>query len=199
MEQGAIYLASASPRRRELLGQIGVRFHRLPVQVDEALRPGEGPGDYVQRLALAKARAGWDSLGDRRRLPVLGADTAIALDDRILGKPADRQQALAMLKALSGRTHRVMSAVALVTEQAQEVRISESRVTFRTVSDGEARAYWASGEPVDKAGAYAIQGLGALFVSHLEGSSSGVMGLPLFETAELLRSQQVDPLTGAGR
>lgn len=181
-----IYLASASPRRRELLAQMGVPAQRLVVEVDETLAPDESPQRYVSRLALDKARAGWRAAQRHADAPVLGADTAVVLDGRVLGKPCDRHDGLAMLADLSGRSHRVLSGVALVQGRREAVTVSVSTVTFRTLSERECRDYWESGEPSDKAGAYAIQGLGAVFVSHLEGSYSGVMGLPVYETARLL-------------
>ena len=181
-----LFLASASPRRRELLAQLGLRVRQLVVGVDETPRPDEDPAAYVQRLAHAKASAGLAQRPAGVQLPVLGADTAVVIDGRILGKPAGREQALEMLGLLSGRVHEVLSAVA-VGKEAVEVRLNRSRVRFRSLSDAERQAYWETGEPADKAGAYAIQGLGALFVTELHGSYSGVMGLPLYETAELLR------------
>jgi septum formation protein len=181
-----IYLASASPRRRELLEQIGVRCHVLRVVVDEASRPDEAPAVYVERLALAKAQAGRAAIGGGARRPVLGADTAVVLDGVILGKPADRADGLAMLSRLSGRRHRVFSAVAVVDDRTETVRLNINDVTFRQTTAEERAAYWATGEPADKAGGYGIQGHGAIFVEHLAGSYSGVMGLPLFETAHLL-------------
>ena len=153
--------------------------------------------DYVLRIAAAKARAG-RTAAPRPALPVLGADTAVVCDDRILGKPADRDDALAMLRLLSGRTHRVLTAVAVVGS-GEGVAVSETEVTFRAIAEAEALAYWATGEPRDKAGAYGIQGLGALFVERLSGSYSGVVGLPLFETACLLAAEGVAvlaPMTG---
>jgi septum formation protein len=188
-----LYLASASPRRRELLRQIGVAYRRLPVEVDEASLPGESPGDYVARLALAKARTGWRTLGRRTPRPVLGADTAVVVDDTILGKPRDRDEGLAMLTQLSGREHRVLSAVALAEARRDAVRVQESVVRFRELTAAERTAYWNSGEPLDKAGGYAIQGRAATFIVELRGSYSGVMGLPLFETAELLREFGIPP------
>jgi septum formation protein len=187
-----IALASRSPRRRELLAQIGVRHRVVDVDVDESPRPAEVAAEYVLRLALAKARAG---TGRVAGLPVLGADTAVVVDDAILGKPADREDAMAMLRRLSAREHRVLTAVALVGDR-EATRLSVSHVRFRAIAAGEAAAYWATGEPADKAGAYAIQGLGALFVESLSGSYSGVMGLPLYETAELLRHAGIDLLRG---
>ncbi|QQS53313.1 MAG: septum formation inhibitor Maf [Candidatus Competibacteraceae bacterium] len=182
-----IYLASASPRRRELLRQIGIAYRLLPVVVDETPLPDETPHAYVIRLARAKAEAGARALGRRQPAPVLGADTAVVVDGAILGKPGGRDEGLAMLARLSGREHRVLSAVALATEERGAVKVQASRVRFRDLSPAECRAYWDSGEPWDKAGGYGIQGRAATFVVELHGSYSGVMGLPLFETAELLR------------
>jgi septum formation protein len=190
-----IYLASASPRRRELLEQIGVRYRLLQVDVPEVPQPGEVPEMYVLRVALEKARAGRAALTADDNMPVLGADTEVVIDGEVLGKPAGREDALAMLARLSGREHQVMSAVALIgTDGEEQSRLSVSSVRFRIVSRAEAEAYWQSGEPRDKAGGYAIQGLGALFIERLEGSYSGVMGLPLFETAELLEWVGIVPL-----
>lgn len=187
-----IYLASASPRRRELLEQIGVRYRLLCVDIPEQPGAGESPEEFVLRLALEKARAGRELLksGDNypdTGGPVLGADTVVVLDGDILGKPGDREHALAMLSHLSGRTHQVLTGVALVGSAGDESsRLSVSRVSFRNITLDEIESYWESGEPADKAGGYAIQGLAAAFIERLEGSYSGVMGLPLFETAELL-------------
>ncbi len=186
MQSSGLYLASASPRRRELLEQIGVLPRRVQVDVDESRHPQEDIDAFVQRLALEKAQAGWAALPAAERGPVLGADTLVVLDGEPLGKPADQREALTMLARLSGRTHEVLTAVAVVTPEPL-LCLSRSRVTFCAISAEERLAYWQSGEPADKAGAYGIQGLGAIFVAHLEGSYSGVMGLPLFETAELLR------------
>ncbi len=188
MDVDFVYLASASPRRRQLLSQIGVPFQALSVEVDESLAAGEAPERYVVRLAEAKAMAGRmlrDPAGDRHR-PVLGADTAVVVDGTILGKPADCADAERMLRLLSARTHEVLTAVALSTDGKVCSRLSRSEVTFREIMPREARDYWNTGESRDKAGAYAIQGYGAVFVSGLRGSYSGVMGLPLFETAEML-------------
>jgi septum formation protein len=188
-----IYLASASPRRAELLGQIGVSFTVLNVGVDERHRPGETPVDYVTRLALAKARAGKALLDANDPCPVLGADTTVVAADRIMGKPRDMEDAVAMLLELSGRTHQVISAVALAGATAA-VRVSSSDVKFRTLSVAECQAYWETGEPQDKAGGYAIQGRAAQFVERLEGSYSGVMGLPLYETALLFKEFKINIL-----
>jgi septum formation protein len=183
----SLYLASASPRRRELLKQIGVAYRLAAVTVDETPYPGEPPEKYVIRLALDKARAARAGLPADEEAWVLGADTCVVVDDEILGKPGDRAEGIAMLRRLSGETHHVYSAVALVSGEREGSRLSVSAVSFRPVSPQECEDYWRSGEPADKAGGYAIQGKGAMFVSRLEGSYSGVMGLPLFETAELLR------------
>jgi septum formation protein len=181
-----IYLASGSPRRRELLQQIGVPFRVVRTSVDEAVRPGEVPAAYVERLAADKAGAGWAGSRDGADVPVLAADTAVVLDGKVLGKPADRRDAEGMLRQLSGRTHEVLTAIALLTVNGLESRISRSEVTFRSLAAEEIRDYWDTGEPADKAGAYAVQGRAAVFIADLRGSYSGVMGLPLFETAELL-------------
>jgi len=180
-----LYLASNSPRRAELLRQIGVNFHVIAAPVDESAAATETPEEHVTRLALEKARAGHATLQGEHRRPVLGADTMVVVGDVVMGKPHDREAAIHMLQSLSGRTHRVLSAVALVDE-AEAWRLSVSHVTFRDLAWAECAAYWGTGEPEDKAGGYAIQGLAAMFISRLEGSYSGVMGLPLFETAELL-------------
>jgi septum formation protein len=186
-----IYLASASPRRRELLRQIGVSFQVIGAELDETALEGESPPVYVARLAEAKAAAGWRLSEDLGGAPVLAADTAVVLDGEILGKPADMNDAIAMLLKLSGRAHQVLTAVALRTAAGFEFRVSSSSVAFRSVDPKEARAYWETGEPRDKAGAYAIQGYAAIFIADLKGSYSGVMGLPLFETAELLKAAGV--------
>lgn len=181
-----LYLASGSPRRRELLTQIAVPFLTQIAPIDENALPGESPIAYVERLALSKAQAGLAALTDTANAVVLGADTAVVLDGRILGKPTDRADALATLSDLSGRTHEVLTAVALVSRERQVSRVVTSQVTFRALSQAEIEAYWASGEPQDKAGCYGIQGLAAVFVSQLQGSYSAVVGLPLCETAALL-------------
>ena len=176
-------LASASPRRQELLRQIGVPHVVALPDVDEAVLPGEAAADYVVRMARSKARAVHAHGG---ALPVLAADTIVVVDGRVCGKPADRETGVALLAQLSGRTHTVLSAVALASGDAIAHRLSTSEVRFRCLSRAECVSYWESGEPQDKAGGYAIQGRAAAFIEHLAGSYSGVMGLPLFETAELL-------------
>lgn len=191
-------MASGSPRRRELLQQIGVPFRVLGAAVDEAVLAGEDPAGYVMRLAAAKAEAGWERSRESGDFPVLAADTAVVLDGAILGKPADRQDAEGMLRRLSGRTHEVLTAVALRTVDGLQSRLSRSEVSFREIAAEEARAYWETGEPSDKAGAYAIQGRAAVFVADLRGSYSGVMGLPLFETAQLLGSSVILSRPGRG-
>jgi septum formation protein len=183
-----IYLASASPRRSALLAQIGVPHEVRPVHVDENTHPGEGPGQYVQRLARSKAEALWAALppGDRRA--VLGADTTVAIDGQILGKPVDEADCLRMLRLLSERTHQVYTALALHHAGGDEALLNVSDVSFRALDDAEIRAYWSSGEPHDKAGGYAIQGRAALFIDRIAGSYSGIMGLPLYETGRLLET-----------
>jgi septum formation protein len=195
-----VYLASASPRRRALLSQIGVSFQLLSVDVDESVAPAEAPFAYVSRLAEAKADAGRrrSLAGGSPARPVLAADTAVVIDGEILGKPVDCDDELRMLRLLSGRTHEVLTAVALATTNELASVVSRSEVRFRAVSALEARDYWNTGEPRDKAGGYAIQGHGAVFVADLHGSYSGVMGLPLYETAELLRRAGVAMTCTAG-
>jgi len=183
----SLLLASASPRRAALLRQVGVSFQRLPVDVDETPLAGEAPDAFVRRLARTKAGAGRSLRSDS---VALGADTAVVVDDEILGKPAGRDDALRMLAMLSGRTHRVYTGVALAGADLHDA-LSVSEVEFRAIPAEERAAYWDTGEPVDKAGAYAIQGLAGVFVKRLVGSFSGVMGLPLYETAELLREAGV--------
>ena len=183
-----IYLASGSPRRRELLQQIGVSFQVIGIELDETALADEAPLAYVSRLAEAKAAAGWERSRSLGPAPVLAADTAVVLDGRILGKPADRENAISMLRELSNRTHEVLTAVALRTAAGTQLKVSRSMVTLREIDRREARDYWETGEPCDKAGAYAIQGYAAVFIADLEGSYSGVMGLPLFETAQLLQA-----------
>ena len=190
-----LILASASPRRRELLRQIGVPHQVQAADIDETPLPNEAPGDYVQRLAHAKAGHVFQIRADA--MPVLGADTTVAIDGLALGKPVDDREHRSMFDLLSGREHAVYSAVALATREGVVVRLSVTRVAFRTVTETERAAYWASGEPRDKAGGYAIQGLGAIFIESIAGSYSGVMGLPLAETAALLVAAGV-PIWQAG-
>lgn len=182
-----IVLASASERRSQLLHQIGVVHQCVAAGIDETRHAGEPPETYVRRLAREKAAAVVARQGGRsRHPPVLAADTSVVLGDRVFGKPADEADCIAILSTLAGRTHEVLTAIALWHDGALREAGSTSRVTFRAIGTDECRRYWASGEPAGKAGAYAIQGLGAVFVSRLDGSYSGVMGLPLCETAALL-------------
>lgn len=196
--QPQIYLASQSPRRRDLLKQIGIHFQillmrddprRLP-DVDESPLPAETPVDYVQRVCKAKALAAWDSLLHRNLppFPVLSADTIVTLDRKIIGKPRDRADAAAMLRLLSGRKHQVLSAVAVMLEERLEMSLSSTDVTFANLSEKRIQHYLLSDEAHDKAGAYGIQGIAGAFVQRIEGSYSGVVGLPLWETVELLQS-----------
>ncbi|MBM3117765.1 Maf family protein [Jeongeupia naejangsanensis] len=193
-----LYLASGSPRRRELLGHTGVTFERISAEIDETPLDNEPPHDYVRRLAAAKAEAGWavmlaQGLAPR---PVLAADTTVALGNVILGKPADAVDATRMLKLLSGTTHDVLTGVGLRTSAGVDVVVSASRVTFMALSDAQIARYVESGEPMDKAGAYGIQGLGGLFVADLAGSFTGVVGLPLHDTALLLGRHGLGHLAG---
>lgn len=187
MTQPLVYLASASPRRRELLQQLGVACVVRPADVDESSRIGESPAEYVRRVAVDKARAVAASGAEPAAL-VLAADTAVVHAGNIFGKPADRADALRMLTCLSDSVHEVYSGVALLSGGECRDAVNRSEVWFRPISEAEAAAYWDTGEPADKAGAYAIQGLGAVFVESLQGSYSAVMGLPLYETARLLEA-----------
>ena len=192
-----IYLASRSPRRRELLTQIGVRFELLMFRgipredpdVDETVLPQESPEDYVVRVTLAKAEAGMRRIRERHLIPhpVLAADTTVEIDGSVIGKPEHDADAVAILQRLSGRTHRVLTAVAIADFERVESLLSISEVRFRALEQEEIRRYVASGEPLDKAGAYGIQGRAAIFVEEIKGSYTGIMGLPLYETALLLR------------
>lgn len=186
MTTATLYLASASPRRSDILRQLGLAFHLLPQDIDETRLPGETPSAYVERLALAKATAALASLPDAKDALCLGSDTTVVCDGEIFEKPVDAADARRILKALSGRTHQVLTAVALASASGSEVLLSTSAVTFRVMSDAEIDAYWATGEPADKAGAYGIQGLGAMFVTGIQGSYTGIMGLPVVETVDLL-------------
>lgn len=191
-----IILASASPRRTQLLAQIGVSHRVVPADIDEARTPAEPIDDCVQRLARTKA------LQVQQRdssLPVLGADTVVVVDDVLLGKPRDRADGIEMLQRLSGRSHQVLSAVALATDRGVHQALSRNVVRFRALSEQECARYWDTGEPQGKAGAYAIQGLGAVFVEYLSGSYSGVMGLPLYETALLLHAAGLARFDGTQR
>ena len=186
MGEPRILLASASPRRAELLRQVGIAHAVRPVDVDESVRADEAPAAYVLRLAEAKAATLWRQLAPEERKPVLAADTTVALEGEIFGKPASLAEARKMLGRLSGRTHAVHTAIALLHAQGSAARVSSSTVTFRELTPAEIDWYWHTGEPADKAGGYAVQGRAAAFISHIAGSYSGIMGLPLFETWELL-------------
>jgi len=205
-----IYLASRSSRRRELLKQIGVSFEVLLLRegthraadFDETPLSSESPAEYANRVARIKAQAGWARLEQRRlmRFPVLAADTTVALNGTIFGKPADREQAAAFLRTLSGKAHEVHTAIAMTFEGQLETALSTTQVELRDIEDHEIRQYISSGEPMDKAGGYAIQGRGAVFIRAIRGSYTGVMGLPLYETYALLGKFGRAPLlTHAGR
>src|SRR5688572_8608793 len=197
-----LYLASKSPRRRELLTRLGLEFGVLDLDVPEHRQPNEPALDYVRRVAREKAGAGLlQVLGNPTAL-VLGSDTEVVLDDEVFGKPRDAEDAAAMLRRLSGRTHQVISAVSLVSPSREAQALSVSQVSFAELDEATIARYVASGEPEGKAGAYAIQGGAEVFVRHLAGSYSGVMGLPLYETAHLLRQFGIAPAQGtanAGR
>jgi septum formation protein len=186
-----IFLASQSPRRQELLAQLQVTFDVIEVNVHEQRQPGETPWDYVNRVAREKAGAGLLQLAGRPGALVMGADTDVVLDDAVLGKPENAEQAFAMLRVLSGQTHEVITAVWLMTAGQEAHRVVRSKVRFSALTDAEIDAYIASGEPYGKAGAYAIQGRGAAFIESIQGSYSGIMGLPLHETYQLLRQFHV--------
>lgn len=190
-----IYLASSSPRRAELLRQIGVEFAVHATDIDESRKPNENPEDYVLRMATTKAQAASRELGlSADGIPVLAADTTIDLDGDIIGKPADQAQCRCILGRLSARQHLVLTAVVLATADGLAFRLNRSRVSFRAISAPEIETYCAGGEPMDKAGAYAIQGRAAIFVESIEGSYSAIMGLPLFETAELLKQAGLEAI-----
>jgi len=186
----SIYLASRSPRRAELLQQVGIDFDVLPSDIDESILPGEPPETYVMRLAGSKAAVGLANMqqANLQQRPILAADTTVCVDGTILGKPENDDDAHTMLKRLSGRWHEVHTALALVSATGIEAVLSTTRVELMSLSDETIVAYIASGEPRDKAGAYGIQGLAGTFIKRIEGSYSGVMGLPIFETAQLLRN-----------
>jgi len=189
----SLYLASQSPRRRELLTQIGVAHQVVRVDVVEQPQVQESPSNYVQRLALEKASAGWAQVNQSGLAvgPVLGADTIVVINEQILEKPRDAEHATAMLRLLAGATHQVMTAVAMVNAEQQLVKLSVTDVVFRSLDEAEINAYWHTGEPQDKAGGYAIQGLGAVFVEQIRGSYSGVVGLPIEQTVALLQEFNV--------
>ena len=195
--ENQIILASASPRRRHLLGQIGVKVIVQSVDVDETKKQNESAIDYVQRLAMEKAQRGFKTIKNARNLPVLGSDTIVEIDGVILGKPENRQQAKKMLQQLSAQKHTVHTSVAIVTKDLTVINTSSSEVVFKSLEDEEIERYLDTGEANDKAGAYAIQGIAAQFIININGSFSGVMGLPLYETAELLKQCGIWPLARA--
>ena len=195
--ENQIILASASPRRRQLLEQIGVKVIVQSVDIDETKKHNESAIDYVQRLAMEKAKRGFKTIKNARNLPVLGSDTIVEIDGVILGKPENRQQAKKMLQQLSAQKHTVHTSVAIVTKDLTVIDTSSSQVIFKSLEDEEIERYLDTGEANDKAGAYAIQGIAAQFIKNINGSFSGVMGLPLYETAELLKQCGVWPLARA--
>ena len=183
-----LYLASQSPRRRELLSQIGVRFDVVSVEVPEVRAQGEAPEEYVQRLAQEKAQAG---IVQKQGKPVLGADTIVVLGNKVLEKPETAEQGINMLMSLSSQSHQVMTAVCICDGDRQQLRLNRTLVRFRPIQLSEAQRYWRTGEPTDKAGGYGIQGLGAVFVDSINGSYSSVVGLPLLETSQLLKAFRI--------
>lgn len=187
MKFPSIYLASGSPRRSELLSQIGVNFTKLVSEVDESVHANEQPEVYVQRVATAKAKAVWQGLAEGECKPVLAADTAVVIGDTILGKPSSLEQAREMLVLLAGNTHRVMTSVVVIYQMHVLHKLNISEVTFNAMSPEDIDWYAATSEGLDKAGAYAVQGLAAIFIKQIYGSYSGIMGLPLDDTAELLK------------
>jgi len=193
-----LYLASKSPRRRELLRRLGLPFDVLDVDIPEHREPGEAAEDYVRRVAREKAGAGLLSVLGNPSAMVLGSDTEVVLDHEVFGKPHDAADAAAMLRRLSGRSHRVMSAVSIVSPGREVQALSVSQVTFAELTDAQIAAYVATGEPMGKAGGYAIQGGAEIFTTRLSGSYSGVMGLPLYETACLLREMGLEPVVASG-
>jgi len=194
-----LYLASRSPRRYDLLKGLGVKFTVLPTDVDEGMQSLESAEDYVSRLARNKAAVGLDILAGRGESGalVIGSDTAVVVDRGILGKPSDRDDFIRMMEQLSGRAHDVVTAVAIASHDLVEVEVVTSRVVFAEVTPEHIRAYWKTGEPVDKAGGYAVQGLASVFIKRIEGSYSAIVGLPLRETAQLLTRRGVEVWNGA--
>ncbi|MBE2894455.1 Maf family protein [Spirabiliibacterium falconis] len=188
-----LYLASQSPRRKALLAQLGFHLLHLASEIDETPHTGEKAHDYVKRMAREKNRAARTNLGSEPHFAILSADTCVALDDQILGKPDNEQHAFAMLRALANRRHQVLSAVCVYFQGQEKTLLQQSAVQFGALTDEQILAYIATGEPMDKAGACCIQGLGGSFVSHIDGSYSGIMGLPLFETRMLLAEFHIYP------
>ncbi len=192
--QPELYLASKSPRRQQLLKQVGVTFYKLCLDYQEKVVPGDSAEATVCRLAEEKAEAGWKHKHRQLNLPVLGADTLVKHSGRMLGKPENLSQAKEILRLLSGSKHEVVSAICMIQDDKKVSMLSSSTVFFREISGLEIEHYWASGEPADKAGAYAIQGIGAVFIKRIEGSYSGVMGLPIYETGQLLKKFNIEIL-----
>jgi septum formation protein len=188
-----IYLGSRSPRRQQLLSQIGITFKSLAADINESVNNGESAVKYVERMAVEKADAAWQLAECAQDAPLLSADTCIAFHDEILGKPLDNADAMAMLTALSGQTHQVLTSVAVRNEQRTDIVTSITQVTFGELSEQLISTYVNSGDCMDKAGSYGIQGYAARFVSHIDGSYSGVVGLPLYETAKLLETFKIFP------
>lgn len=186
----AIYLGSSSPRRQELLRQIGVDFISVEPNVTEERLTDESPTEMVERLAIAKAENVLQKINQQPQRPVLSADTIVVVDDEVLGKPKNQEDALRMLALLSNRTHEVLTAVALIDQSQIAIRLSKNEVTFSIITAEQAKKYWLTGEPQDKAGAYAIQGMASIFIKNINGSYSGIMGMPLYETYSLLSSSQ---------
>ena len=182
-----LLLASQSPRRAELLQQLKVPFHALSCNIDETCRGNEGSEDYVSRLATEKSLAGWSACCKQDYVAALGSDTSVVIDEHILGKPKDEDDFKTMMELLSSRTHYVKTAVAIINDTMREVVVVSTEVTFKAITMAEIDWYWSTGEPEDKAGGYAIQGFGGQFIKRIEGSYSAVVGLPLYETAMLLR------------
>ncbi len=182
-----IYLASSSLRRQELLKQVGIDFMVVGHEIDEQRLPNESPEEMVVRLALEKAQDAASRLGSRPPRPVLGADTVVVIGDEVLGKPSHREDSLRMLALLSGQTHRVMTGVAVVLGEKAVSRLSISQVSFSEIPADQAQLYWETGEPLDKSGSYGVQGVAGIFIRHIEGSCTGIMGLPLYETYSLLQ------------
>jgi len=196
MQQPILHLASSSPRRREILLSMGLRFTYAGVDIDETRAAGESATDMVLRLAIGKASAA--AVARHGDLPIMGADTVVVCGDRILGKPSSKEDGLQMLAHLSGKRHQVLTAVSVLAGQTEKTAVSVTDVVFREITPDEALAYWQSGEPEGKAGAYAIQGKGGIFAQSISGSYSGVVGLPVFETASLLDWAGVDVLKATG-
>lgn len=184
-----LYLSSSSPRRKTLLQQLNIEFQQISIPIDETIQDRERPMSYVSRMAREKAIAGWNHIVEEKKtiMPVLAADTCVNLQGDVLGKPRHLHDGLAMLLRLSGKSHVVLTAVSICFKDKVETILSASKVKMKTFSETEALTYWRTGEPQDKAGAYAIQGLGAVLIEKIEGSYSGIMGLPLYETANLLK------------